>query len=168
MTALSTSILTADDFFMKEDLQSPVELVRGQVIEMPPPTPHHGLVCLNIAYLLKQHVDSHQLGHVFTNDSCIVTERDPDTVRGVNVGYISYAKVPKGTFPKGQLTHVPELVVDVRSASDRWKDILKNVVEYLEAGVSVVCVLDPTTETGRVYRSDKEEEQFRNGDFMTF
>ena len=36
------------------------------------------------------------LGRVVTNDSGIVTQRDPDTVRGADVAYYSYARLPKG------------------------------------------------------------------------
>jgi Uma2 family endonuclease len=37
---------------------------------------------------------------------------------------------------------------------------LAKVAEYLEAGVTVVCVLDQMTEQGRVYRSDDPGQEF--------
>ena len=169
MTTLAIpSPCTAEEFIEREDLDAPVELVKGRIHQMPPPKPRHGLICMNIGYLLKAHAQQNALGHVFSNDACIVTVRNPDTVRGVDVGYISYAKIPTGMFPDGYLPVAPDLVVEVRSPSDRWKDILEKVVEYLNAGVTVVCVLDPTSETGRIYRSDRDEEQLKNGDLVRF
>jgi Uma2 family endonuclease len=49
---------------------------------------------------------------------------------------------------------VPELVFEVRSPTDRWGRILAKVSEYLEAGVTVVCVLDEMTDRCHVYRSE--------------
>ena len=168
MTTLTVPLLmTAEEFLLRADLDGPVELVHGKVIEMPPPMPRHAQVCYKIARHLGNCVDD-RLGHVLTNEACIITQRGPDTVRGGDVCYISFAKVPKGPLPVGYLFSPPEIVFEVRSPSDRWKDILKKVVEYLDAGVTAVCVVDPTTETGRIYRSDRDEEQLKNGDLVTF
>ncbi len=168
MTTLAIpTLLTAEEFSLLEELDGPVELVKGKVVEMPPPMPKHAQVCYRISRLLGNFVDD-RLGHVLTNDASIITQRGPDTVRGADVCYISYAKVPKGLLPDGYLPAPPELIFEVRSPSDRWKDILKKVVEYLDAGVTIVCIVDPTTETGRIYRSDRDEEQLKNGDLVRF
>ena len=168
MTTLTIPTLcTAEEFLLREDLTAPVELVKGVVRQMPPPFARHVQVCAKLARLLGNFADEKH-GHVLTNDACIITQRGPDTVRGADLGYISYAIIPKGQFPKGYLPVPPDLVVEVRSPTDRWKDILKKVVEYLDAGVMVVCVLDPTTETARIYRDVRDEEQLKNGDLVRF
>ena len=57
-----------------------------------------------------------------------ITERDPDTLRGADFAFYSYTQVPKGSFPKrGYLKVPPDLVVEVRSPDDRWKNILSIV-----------------------------------------
>ena len=63
----------------------------------------------------RQFCDEHNLGHVVSNDSGVVTERDPDTVRGADVAFYSYGRVPPGPFPRGYLAVAPELVFEVRS-----------------------------------------------------
>ena len=169
MTTLATPALyTAEQFLELADIDGPAELVEGELVEMPQSKPRHGQVCMNIGFLLKLHANQHNLGHVFSNDAAIITGRNPDTVRGADVGFISYDKVPRGPLPDGFLPAPPDLVVEVRSPTDRWKDIMKKVIEYLDAGVTVVCVLDPTTETARICRSDRDEEQLKNGDPLTF
>ena len=35
-------------------------------------------------------MDEHDLGHVLSNDSGVITERDPDTVRGADISFYSY------------------------------------------------------------------------------
>ncbi|MGH7201285.1 MAG: Uma2 family endonuclease, partial [Planctomycetaceae bacterium] len=99
--------------------------------------------------------DQHDAGHVLCNDTGVITERDPDTIRGPDVWFIGYGKVPKGPLPSERyLDIVPEIAFEVKSPFDRWSDLLAKVTEYLHAGVSVVCVLDPQTETARVFYPD--------------
>jgi Uma2 family endonuclease len=153
--ATATALLTAEEFGSRPDPGYPEELVQGRIVTMPPPTPRHGQVCGETYYRFRGYADRHDLGHVLCNDSGVITERDPDTVRGADVSFYSYAKVPRGRLPKGYLDVVPDLVVEVRSEDDRWKDIEMKVKEYLDAGVGVVIVLDPDSEKAHVFRPDQ-------------
>jgi Uma2 family endonuclease len=153
--ATVTEWLTAAEFAARPDPGDPEELVRGRIVAMPPPTPRHGQVCGETYFLFRTHAGQHDLGHVLCNDSGVITERDPDTVRGADVSFYSYAKVPRGRIPKGYLDVVPDLVVEVRSEDDRWGDILAKVHEYLAAGVGVVVVLDPGPESATIFRPDQ-------------
>jgi Uma2 family endonuclease len=92
---------------------------------------------------------------VVGNDGGVVTEHDPDTVRGADVSYYSHARYPKGPLPRGYLDLPPEAAFEVLSPSDRWSEVLEKVAEYLRAGVSVVCVLDPDESEVHLYRADK-------------
>lgn len=49
----------------------------------------------------------------------------------------------------------PEAVFEVRSPTDRWREILAKVADYLAAGVIVVWVLDPPCESIHVYRAEE-------------
>jgi Uma2 family endonuclease len=153
--ATATDLLTAEQFGSRPDPGYPEELVQGRIVTMPPPTPRHGLICGKADRLLGAFADEHDLGHVLCNHSGVITERDPDTVRGADASFYSYAKIPRGKIRKGCLDVVPDLVVEVRSDDDRWGDILAKVHEYLDAGVVVVIVLDPDPERAYVFRSDQ-------------
>ncbi len=168
MTQTASSVCTAEEFLEREDLSAPVELVKGQVIQMPPPFPRHGTICANVAFYLQLFVRQHDLGRVMTNDVCIVTGRSPDTVRGADVAYVSYSRIPKGPLADGYLPAQPELIVEVRSPGDRWNELRVKIQEYLEAGTPVVCVVDPMTETAHVCRLDCDEQQFSIGDTLVF
>ncbi len=91
--------MTIEEFVRRIDPVEPEELVRGRVVRMNPPKPYHGWVCLKVGRTLGQHVDEHDLGYVLSNDSGVITERDPDTLRGADIAFYSYAKVPKGSLP---------------------------------------------------------------------
>ena len=93
-------------------------------------------------------------GRVMCNDSGVITERNPDTVRGADVAYYSYSRLPKGKLPTGYGPEVPELVVEVCSEHDRWLEILDKVAEYLNSGVLVVIVLDPEPRVAHIFSAD--------------
>ena len=161
------ALLTAEEFGRRPDPGYPEELVQGRIVSMPPPTPSHGKVCGQAYYLLRRHADDHDLGHVMSNDSGVITERDPDTVRGADVSFYSYSRLPKGPIPEGYFTFAPDLVVEVRSPDDRWRDILEKVTEYLEAGVTAVIVLDPGPRTAHIFRADRAPQQVGPDDELT-
>jgi Uma2 family endonuclease len=160
MSAIAEALLTAEEYAQLPDNGQPTELVRGRVISLNLPAPRHGQICGKIGRVLGRFLDENDVGHLVTNDSGMVTERDPDTVRGGDVAFYSYSRVPRGPFPKGYLPVVPELVFEVRSPGDRWGRILGKVGEYLEAGVTLVCVLDDATQSARVYRSEQPDQVF--------
>ncbi len=172
MTAVAVAtdekLMTADEFGALPTSRRPMELVRGRIVYMNVPGPRHGQLCGRMVQILMNFVDEHKLGHVLCNDSGIVTEHDPDTVRGMDVSFYSYSRLPKGPLPVRYVDVVPELIVEVRSPDDRWSRILKKISEYLEAGVTAVCVLDPKTETARVYSADETEQTLNADEELTF
>lgn len=154
MATIAEALMTAEEFGRRPDPGHPEELVQGRIVDMPPPDRRHGYVCFQAGYRLRPFIDEHDLGRVISNDSGVITGRDPDTVRGADVAYYSYARLPKGPLPTGYGPEIPELVVEVRSASDRWSEVLEKVAEYLSAGVLVVVVLDPEPQVAHVFGAD--------------
>lgn len=144
-------LMTAEQFLALPGDGRVLELVRGKVIEMPPPGFRHGFVCMNVGALLWSYVRERNLGRVICNDSGVVTRRDPDSVRGPDVAYFSFATLPADQQPIGYPTAVPDLVFEVRSPSDRIPGITTKAGEYETAGVKVVCVLDPDAGILAVY-----------------
>jgi Uma2 family endonuclease len=154
-TVEAEALLTAEEYARRPDPGYPEELVRGRIVPMTQPTRRHGQICGQSVYLLRRFLEDHDLGHVLSNDSAVITERGPDTVRGADIAFYSYARLPKGPLPANYGPEVPELVIEVRSPSDRWPKLLAKVAEYLEAGVRVVVVLDPEPETAHLFFADR-------------
>lgn len=167
MTVIATpqKLLTLDEFIALPPCENPRELVRGRIVLMNPPYPWHGFVCSRVDNIFGGFVTQNSLGVACCNDSGVVTERDPDTLRGADFCFYSYARIPKGSFPKrGYPPVAPDLIVEVRSPDQAWKKILAKVAEYLNAGVSVVLVLDPERQTVTIYRPDEPEETLGRAD----
>ncbi len=161
------SLITAREFERRPDPGHPEELVRGRIVAIPPHDLRHGLACGRASFALYDFVIPRDLGHVIGGGSAILTERDPDTVRGADVAYYSYARLPKGPLVPGYGPEVPELVVEVRSTHDSWREILVKVTEYLSAGVLKVIVLDPEKRKAHIYTTDEEPTTLGPDDDLT-
>lgn len=168
MATIEERLLTAEEYGKLPDLGYPNELVRGKIVRMNFPYFQHGKYCGRICATFGRYVDDHDLGHVLTNDSGVITERGPDTVRGPDVSFYSYSRIPKDTEVAGYPSVAPEIVFEVRSPDDRWPKILKKVDEYLGAGVLAVYVVDPQDETVRVYDSDQPGRTLKADHDLTF
>jgi len=165
--ATAEALMTAEEFEQLPDNGSLCELIRGRIIPVNMPAPRHGQICASIVVLVGAFVTERRLGVLVCNDSGIVTQRDPDTVRGADVAYYSYARVPSGPLPKGYLKVAPELVFEVRSPGDPWRDIHEKVVEYLDAGVTIVCVVDSTPEAIHVFSLNKPVRIVKGDETLT-
>ncbi len=153
-TAEMLELMTAEQFGQRPDPGHPEELVQGRIVAMSVPDRRHGYFCGRADRIFGNFVDERDLGRMITNDSGVITERDPDTVRGADIACYSYARLPRGPLPAGYGPEVPELLVEVCSEGDRWREVLEKVSEYLNAGVSVVVVLDPEPRVAHVFRAD--------------
>jgi Uma2 family endonuclease len=167
MATVADTLLTAEEFGRLPDDGVPKELVRGKVVPMNVPAPRHGYICGKIVGLLYPFVTERQLGRLMSNDSGVVTEHNPDTVRGADAAFFSFARLPPGPIPEGYLEVVPELVFEVRSPTDRWREIRAKVAEYLDAGVITVCVLDPARQAVHAYNNDLPDRLFGADDELT-
>lgn len=141
---LAEKLLTVEDYLQIDDGNRSTELVRGRIVEMPPTKIGHGVICAIIAKLLGNYLDEHKSGRVVTNDAGVLTHRNPDSLRGADVAYYSFHRVPADfdlfeTYPAA----APEIVIEVKSPGNSWPDLTEKVAEYLHAGVDIVCVIDP-------------------------
>jgi Uma2 family endonuclease len=165
-TATAPALLTAEEFVRKHGHER-VELVAGRVVETDMPSAIHGKICAETTFHFIAFVKERDLGHVMSNDSFFLTRRDPDAVRGPDVCFYSYERLPKGPIPEGLLPVAPDLTVEVKSPSNTWPALLRKVNEYLGAGVRVALVIDPEAVAVTVFRNGELPQVFDNGDDLT-
>lgn len=155
-----TKPMTAEEFcewvHRPENADKWFELVRGEVIELPPPLKRHGVVCVNVAFELTRYARQRGKGYVASNDSGVLLERDPDTVRGPDVAYYEDADKFDDLHPKyGEVP--PRLAVEVISPNDRADRVLRKIADYLRCGVGLLWVIDPEKRTVTVYQPGKQQ-----------
>jgi Uma2 family endonuclease len=166
-TASQSKLMTAEEFMAADLGEGRFELVRGEVIEVPPSMPDHGLVCGNFAGVLWDYGRRSGYGYVLSNDAAVQTEQDPDTVRGADVSFYSHARWPISKVTGELIPIPPDLAVEVVSPSNRRGAILKKIGEYREAGVLMVWVVYPKRRRVAVYRGDEDEPVvYREGDVL--
>lgn len=167
--ATTEKLLTIDDYLDLHDDGRPSELVRGRIIEMPPTRPRHGQICSNIDHMLRCFLDNFPNGLVMTNDSGVITEREPDTLRAPDIAYYSFERIARGRAPREDYYNVsPNLVFEVKSPSDVWREINEKAFELLSAGVQYVCVADPETELLYIFQIDGPVRILKAEDELSF
>jgi Uma2 family endonuclease len=175
MNTTTEETLTVAEFLKKYGHCPGVELVRGKVVWAGRPSGaaggclmpefKHGVICKRVARAIDDFVTANKLGWVAINDTFVTVSEEDETVRGADVLYVSYARLPAGPIPD-DLRVPPELVAEVRSPADRWGQLFAKIGEYLAAGVLAVVVVDPNTETVSVYR-DAGQQILTTADTLT-
>lgn len=166
MSAVAAKPITVEEF-ERMAFDFPVDLIAGEIIEMPPAGSQHGRIAINVGFLIEQWCRKDQRGVVLGNDAAILIATDPDTVRGADVSFLSQARLPAEGLPEGTLRIPPDLVVEVLSPSDRWSDVFDKVTEYLEVGVREVWVVDGGKRQVDVFRPHIAPQRFANSDELT-
>lgn len=130
------------------------ELVRGEVIEMPPPKKRHGVVTARMHRLLANYACESRSYYTECNDAGVVLERGPDTVRGPDISLFA------GEYEEDELDFYskspPLLAVEVQSPEDKKKQVAQKIQDYLNNSVQLVWVADPVKRTVTVYRLNRE------------
>jgi Uma2 family endonuclease len=156
--AITPRPMTAEEFAewieRPENANRWFELVRGEVMELPPPTRAHGVVCMSVGRLLWNYAFQRGKGYVAANDSGVILEREPDTMRGPDVAFYEDAQTFSELHPKYGETP-PRLAVEVLSPNDKARQVTRKITDYLRNGVPVVWLIDPESRTVMVYCTDK-------------
>ena len=127
---------------------------------MSPAGGRHGRIAVQVAHLLKTHVDRNQLGVVFAAETGFLIQTEPDTVLAPDVAFVSRAKYETIENEAHYLPVAPELVAEVLSPSDRFSRVESKAFAWLDAGTKLVLVVDPENETVHTYWSKKKIEVF--------
>lgn len=151
--------MTSDEFFdwvhRPENRGRWFELERGKVTEMPPPGMRHGVVCGNVGWILNGFVRQRNQGYVCTNDTGVILETDPDTVRGIDVALYDKSLPYEELTPKYS-TSLPALAVEVLSPDDRPGRMTRRVSQFLRKGIPLVWIVDAEAREVTVYRPGRE------------
>ena len=162
--------LTADDV-----LELPVpdgllgyELVDGELVPVTPASPIHGNVNGEVYHLLRKYQDERGLtGKAFVDAGFVLgLRRDPERMRSPDVSYVSQAKIDAHPNPERIFRCLPELAVEIDLTSGKKPGGLQRILDYLEAGVPLVWVIDPHSRTATVYRPDGSARLVRSDESL--
>jgi len=142
------------------------ELDDGRLIIMPPPGDIHGAVQSNVVTQLKVQGEFRGLGRARAEVG-LVLRTNPDRLTGPDAVFVTAALLPLKRSKEGYLETIPDLVVEVRSPNDTGPEVQAKVDEYLAAGVRVVWVADPKSQTVMAHRANQAPQAFGPFDSLT-
>jgi Uma2 family endonuclease len=134
------------------------ELLKGKPIETMPAGGKHGYIANELSTELRNFVKANQLGFVFTAETGVYLERNPDTVRAADVTFISREKINSvDEIDAGFLTVVPDLVVEVVSHPSQISEALGKVEMWRRAGVGEIWLVNVMQKTLTVYSDNQTQ-----------
>jgi Uma2 family endonuclease len=164
MTAMTVKDLNqVQTLFSEAGLDYTIELEDGKISVMGPSDIVSSEIGSILIRLLGNWVYSRRLGRVFDSAGGFIM---PNTnVKAPDVSFVRAARLRQSPRYFGEL--VPDLVVEIKSQSDRIKAIETKVLKFIELGAVVGILIDPDEETVAIYRSTGEPTILANGDILT-
>lgn len=137
-----------------------LELQDGKIVVMGPSDIESSEIGALLIRLLGNWVYPHRLGRVFDSSGGFIM---PNTdLRAPDVSFVSAERLKKSQRYFGQL--VPDLVVEIKSQSDRISILKEKVQLFLQAGARVGILIDPDKQTVTVYCASSEPLELTNED----
>ncbi len=157
-----THLMTVEEFMnLDDDDRYRHELIKGELLTMPSPKPLHGRVVANLVILLGIHVKANRLGDVHA-ESGYHLERDPDTVLGPDVSFISAERVDR--TDEHYYDGPPDLAIEVVSPGDRKAYVERKLTLYIESGTRSVWIVNPRRRTVEVVSSLNDRKTLHEDD----
>ena len=145
--------MTANELLAMPDDGYRYELVKGELTRMAPTGHKHGIVTMDLAAPLHQHVKENNLGAVYGAETGFVITQNPDTVRAPDVAFVRRERIESAGEVKSYWIGAPDLAAEVVSPGDTVSEVENKVAEWLEAGTRLVWVISPKLHTVTAYRS---------------
>ncbi|MCL1463649.1 Uma2 family endonuclease [Argonema galeatum] len=145
----------------KRDYQ--IELQEGNIVVMGLSDIESSEIGAQFIYLLKVWVNPRRLGRVFDSRGGFIM---PNTdLRAPDVSFVSADRLRRSQRDFAEL--VPDLVVEIKSKTDRIRPLKEKVELFLTLGALVGILIDPDKLTVTVYRQNNEPVVLASADKLT-
>jgi len=140
-----------------------LELVDGKIIIMGPSDIVSSEIGLEFGSLLRNWVKPRKLGRVFESSGGFILPNSNLTAPDVSFVTASRLKQSKRYFAE----LVPDLVVEIKSQSDRLKPLREKIQSFIKSGAKVGILIDPDKRTVTIYTPTAEPVVLRDGDMIS-
>jgi Uma2 family endonuclease len=149
--------------FSEAGLDYDVELTNGRISIVGPSDIVSSEISSRLIAFLFAWVNPRRLGRVFDSAGGFIL---PDSnLTAPDVSFVRAARLLQSPRYFGEL--VPDLVVEIKSQSDRIKPLVSKIINFVELGAVIGILIDPDEETVTVYRHQGEPTILNNGDILT-
>ena len=167
LTTLGTEPITAEQLLEMDAKGMRGELIRGVFCPTMSAGMKHGEIVVNLSGYLREIVRPNRLGRLMASDSGVKVETDPDTVREPDIAYFSKERLALDADVPGYAEVLPELVAEVVSFNDSFREVADKANMWINAGVQLVWVLWPETKMIEIYRPAQPVTTLRETDTLT-
>ena len=154
LEALKKKQITLADYLLMPELHHPYEIIDGEMVPSPAPTPAHQIIGANIFTPLNQYVKTKELGVVLFAPVDIILQRDPLRTRQPDVLFIHKDNLPGTSLDDLEglqlLEITPDLVIEVLSPSDTKKVLTGKLTDYQQIGVKECWLVSRETRSVEV------------------
>ncbi|MBW4698774.1 MAG: Uma2 family endonuclease [Aphanocapsa lilacina HA4352-LM1] len=156
--------LTVEDVEKLQKLfpEHKIELRDGAITIVSPSDIVSGMIGARFSRFLGNWVDPRKLGFVF--DSSSGFQPPNGDLTAPDVSYVSRARLSR--LPRSYGPLVPDLVVEIKSSTDRLKSLEDKIESYLQLGAKVGVLVDPDGQTATVYRCGVQPVGFFDNDIL--
>ena len=129
---------------------APYQLISGELIMTPAPTPYHQRISRRIEFLLIQYIEENNLGEVF--DSPIDVYFTEEDVFQPDIIFISKERL--NIIGETKIEGAPDLVIEILSPSTAYYDLRKKFKIYEKHGVKEYWIVDPEERSIEIYQNE--------------
>jgi Uma2 family endonuclease len=150
-----------------------MELVEGNILIRSPSDYQSSEIATEFAIQLRNWVRPHRLGRVTGSSAGFILPsleatangNEPRNLRAPDVSFVRAERLKKTQRDFVQL--VPDLMVEVKSKTDRIKPLEEKIQLFLQLGSTVGILIDPDKLTVTVYRLNQDPVVLQSGDILT-
>ncbi|KAB8317581.1 Uma2 family endonuclease [Tolypothrix campylonemoides VB511288] len=140
-----------------------LELIDGKIIVMGPSDIISSEIGVELSSQLRNWVKPRKLGRVFDSSGGFILPNSDLTAP--DVSFVCAERLRRSPRYFGEL--VPDLVVEIKSQSDRIKPLKEKIQSFLSMGARVGILIDPDKHTVTIYRTNAEPIVLTDGDVLT-
>ncbi|TAF04578.1 MAG: Uma2 family endonuclease [Nostocales cyanobacterium] len=157
--------LTIEEFLSLPESDNVYEFVNGEAVpkyknEQMSPKFFHGSTTGSLFILLSKW--GKEKGRVVVEWSVKLTRNQQDWIPVPDLTYVSYQRLPIDWLKDEACPVTPELVVEIISPGQTFGDMIEKASYYLQAGISLVWVVDTISQTITVFTSSSLPTTYRN------
>lgn len=165
MATVSKTRYTPEDLLEIRDRPMP-ELVDGVLIDRPKGIERDSIAC-QIMVLIGNQVAKKNLG-VVNGSRCgfQIFEDDPEKVRVSDASFTSRERISRDRLAQGHARVAPNLIVEVTSLDGSADQLESKINDYLTAGVMLIWVVYPISQTVIVHRANGSLNRLQANDIL--
>ncbi len=121
--ATQQGLLTAEEFAALPHEGLRLELIKGELVAMPPTHGNHGIPAMRLSGMLTHYILTNHLGQVYAAETGFLISENPDTVRAPDFAFIQTSHVTPAAAAPTWVPVIPDLVIEVVSTGDRESEV---------------------------------------------